>query len=117
MEKTVAVFLFSPKQGKSDWIPAVDIYRAPWGWVLKFDLAGVRSEDVHVHLGRNTVTVRGVRRDYMIEEGCCHYSMEIDYSRFGRSIELPDDLARTKMSVDYRDGILLVRIRKEGNGE
>ncbi len=117
MTKTVTVFLFSPEQGKSDWVPAVDIYRAPWGWILKFDLAGVRSDDVHVHVSRNTVTVSGVRRDCMIEEGCCHYSMEIDYSRFGRTIELPENLGRTKLSVDYRDGILLVRIKKEEDGE
>jgi HSP20 family molecular chaperone IbpA len=47
----------------------------------------------------------------MLEEaGCCHYSMEISYSRFERTIELPDDLDTARFRLDYRDGILYVRI-------
>jgi HSP20 family protein len=94
-----------------EWQPALDVYRAACGWILKFDLAGVRMEDVHVHIGKHSVTVNGVRRDSMLEEaGCCHYSMEISYSRFERTIELPDDLDTARFRLDYRDGILFVRI-------
>ncbi len=108
------VYLFRPEREKK-WEPAVDVYRTSWGWILKFDLAGVRMEDVHVHVARRQVTVSGVRRDYMVEEGCRHYSMEISYSRFQRTIELPDDVNRENLRMDYRDGILLVRIRTKGN--
>jgi HSP20 family protein len=110
----VNVFLFKPAREKQ-WEPAVDVYRTNWGWILKFDLAGVRMDDVHVHVGKRQVTVSGVRRDYMVEEGCRHYSMEISYSRFQRTIELPDDVNRENLRMDYRDGILLVRIRTKGN--
>ena len=44
------------------------------------------------------------------EAGFCHYSMEIIYSRFQSTIELPDDLQFAKFRLDYRDGILFVRI-------
>ena len=113
----MTVFLFSPPRQTQDWQPAVDIYRSTTGWILKVDLAGVRLEDVHVHLGKRTVTISGVRRDWMMEDtGCRHYSMEISYSRFQRTIELPDDIQTAKVSVDYRDGILFVRIAQaEGN--
>jgi HSP20 family protein len=110
----VNVYLFKPPREKQ-WEPAVDVYRTSWGWILKFDLAGVRMEDVHVHVSKRQVTVSGVRRDYMVEEGCRHYSMEISYSRFQRTIELPDDVNRENLRMDYRDGILLVRIRTKGN--
>jgi HSP20 family protein len=112
----MTVFLFSPRQTQ-DWQPAVDIYRSEAGWILKVDLAGVRLDDVHVHLGKRTVTISGVRRDWMMEDsGCRHYSMEISYSRFQRTIELPDDIQAAKVSVDYRDGILFVRIAQaQGN--
>ena len=57
------------------------------------------------------VTVSGVRRDWMLDEGGCrHYSMEINYCSFSRTIELPDDLQGARVAVDYRDGILSVRI-------
>jgi HSP20 family protein len=107
----VSVFLFSSERQQQDWQPAVDIYRTKYGWVLKFDLAGVRMEDVHVHVGTRALTVSGVRRDLMLEDaGCRHYSMEISYSRFQRTIELPDDIHTARLAVDYRDGILTVRI-------
>jgi HSP20 family protein len=113
----VTRFLYSPARTE-EWQPAVDIYKTVTGWVLKFDLAGVRMEDVHVQVSRRTVTVSGVRRDWMLEDsGCRHYSMEISYSRFQRMIELPDDIQSARMAVDYRDGILTVRIAQREESE
>jgi HSP20 family molecular chaperone IbpA len=67
-----------------------------------------------VHVSRRSVSVSGVRRDWVMEEsGCCHYSMEINYSRFHRTIELPDELDAAKFRLDYKDGILFVRISVE----
>ena len=95
----------------ADWKPSVDIYKNSDGWILKFDLAGVRLDDVTAQLSAQSVTVRGIRRDWMLEDtGCHHYSMEISYSRFERTVELPEDLTSARFRLDYRDGILLVRI-------
>lgn len=106
----MTIFRFSP-QSVQEWQPAVDVYRTSNGWILKFDLAGVRMEDIHVHVGARQVTVSGVRRDSLIEEsGCCYYSMEISYSQFRRTIELPEPLDAANLRLDYRDGILFVRI-------
>jgi HSP20 family protein len=104
----VTVFLLPTKESR--WQPSADVFKTSWGWILKFELAGVRTEDVHIHVSRHSVTVQGSRRDYMVEEGCSHYSMEISYSSFERTIELPDDLSNSHIRMDYRDGILFVRI-------
>jgi HSP20 family protein len=112
----VTVYLFSPARDEKDWRPAADVYRTSYGWILKFDLAGVRLEDIQVEVNKRAVIVRGVRRDYMVEEGCRHYSMEITYSHFHRKIELPDDLSTAKFRLDYRDGILFVRINVKEEG-
>jgi len=118
----VTVFLFTPQRQETNWQPSVDIYKTPDGWVLKFDLAGVRLDDVTAHVSRNRVTVSGIRRDWMLEDSSCHhYSMEISYSRFERTIELPEDLSTAQFRLDYRDGILFVRIlrreEKDKNNE
>lgn len=107
----MTVFLFTPPKTDQAWQPPADVYQTSWGWIVKVELAGVRLEDINVHVSKRAVTVSGIRRDYMIESGCSHYSMEITYSRFHRSIELPEDLSGAKMRLDYRDGILFVRIR------
>ena len=48
----------------------------------------------------------------MEEEAWC-YVMEINYGRFERGIELPCDLERADIATDFRDGMLVVRIRTE----
>ncbi len=88
----------------------MDVYRKGCGWLLKFDLAGVRPEDVRVRIGGSRVTVTGIRRDWVVEEGYSYHSMEISYNRFERTVELPGDLSNAEYSLEARDGLLLVRV-------
>ena len=110
--------LFMPAAATSRqdaWQPPVDVYRARGGWLVKFDLAGVRPQDVELSVSANLLTVRGTRRDCLIEEGCAHYRMEIAYSRFERQVEIPGDLCSARVTSEHRDGMLIVRIRWEGD--
>lgn len=95
---------------EAQWRPAVDVYRTPYGWLLKFELAGVRIDDISVHRQGGRITVSGVRRDWTWEDGYHHHMMEISYSRFERTIELPYDPGDAALDVEYRDGLLLVRV-------
>jgi len=97
------------------WEPSADVYRTRDGWLLKFDLAGVRPEDVAVSVSGRRVTVSGVRRDTSVEEGCSYYAMEISYNRFERCLEMPVNLADARVTIEARDGLLLVRMVTEGN--
>ena len=99
----------------SPWQPSADVFRTRYGWLLKFDLAGVRVEDVTVTVRGRRVSVSGVRRDSIVEEGCSYYSMEISYNRFERSIEMPANLENAQVTIQARDGLLLVRMITEGN--
>ncbi|MBO0723199.1 MAG: Hsp20/alpha crystallin family protein [Blastocatellia bacterium] len=94
------------------WCPQADVYRGPQGWLIKFDLAGVRPEDVEVSFDGSVLTVSGIRRDLFVEEGYHNYSMEISYSHFERGIRLPDDLNSAYVTTDFRDGMLLVKVKK-----
>jgi len=97
------------------WEPSADVYRTRDGWLLKFDLAGVRPEDVTVSISGRRVKVSGIRRDTVVEEGCSYYAMEISYNRFERSLEMPVNLANAQVTMEARDGLLLVRMITEGN--
>jgi len=96
------------------WHPLVDVCRTRQGWLLKFELAGVRKDDVSVHIAGRRVTVSGSRRDWDLEEDVSYYSMEITYSRFERIVDLPCDLQGAQWEVEFRDGLLLVRVMPEG---
>jgi HSP20 family protein len=92
------------------WQPSADIYRTRTGWLVKCDLAGVRLEDIQVTIRGPEITISGFRRDWKLEDGCSHYSMEISYNRFERTLELPCDLEGAQVTLEGRDGILLVRL-------
>lgn len=92
------------------WQPSVDVYRAGNAWLLKFDLAGVRKEDIRVTLEGNRLTLRGIRRDLTVVDGQRAYSMEISYNQFERTVELPVNVETSHFASEYRDGMLLVSI-------
>jgi HSP20 family protein len=99
----------------SPWCPAADVYRTRNGWVVKFELAGVRPQDIDLTALGHRLTLRGVRRDCTALEGCRYYQMEIAYSHFERSLQLPCDLERADITTEYRDGMLLVHIPDGGD--
>jgi HSP20 family protein len=112
--RSVFVVPFAAQGLGVTWQPAADIYRTPSGWLLKFELAGVTRDDVAIAICGSRITVAGVRRDWVMEECCAHYSMEIAYNRFERAIELPCDLANARLDIEFRDGILMVRVTTPG---
>jgi HSP20 family protein len=98
---------------ESCWCPAADVYRCSSGWLIKFDVAGVRPADIELRVEGRRLIVRGVRHDYAVTEGQQAYTMEIAYNRFERALELPCDLEGMVIRQEYRDGMLLVTITPE----
>ena len=96
------------------WRPPVDIYRAGVAWLVKFDLAGVRKEDIQVVLDGQRLTVCGIRRDMTILDGQRAYSMEIAYNRFERTVEFPVNVEAARIASEYRDGMFLLTITPKG---
>lgn len=96
------------------WRPSADIHRTRTGWLLKFELAGVRPEDVVVEAAGSCLKVSGSRRDWLVEEDCTYHSMEISYSRFERIVELPCNLEGGRVEAECRHGILVVRVTTAG---
>src|SRR5579872_6522460 len=93
---------------EAGWQPLVDVYRTADGWLVKFDLAGIRPQDITIARRGPRLTVAGSRHDCCASEACGQHLMEISYSRFERSLVLPEDIEGLRLSTEYRDGMLLV---------
>jgi HSP20 family protein len=92
------------------WEPSADIYRTPEGWKIKFDLAGVKPEDIHVLVADSKLIVRGVRRDSLITKDWSYYQLEITYSRFERILDIPCALSGAQIRAESIDGWLIIHI-------
>ena len=94
------------------WNPAADVYRTRDGWLVKLDLAGVKSDDIEIALDGALLRVSGLRRDSFCGEGISHYQLEITYSRFEKIIQFPCSIERATVERDYRDGLLLLHLHE-----
>ena len=107
-----SIFFYTRPQGSQEsfWSPRADVYHSKYGWLIKFDLAGVRPEDITTSFDGSRLSVSGIRRDLFVEQGYNSYSMEISYSRFERTIKLFSEKRPASVSTEYRDGMLLVKV-------
>jgi HSP20 family protein len=94
------------------WNPAADVYRTRDGWLVKVDLAGVRSDDVEITLDGQLLRISGLRRDSFCGEGVSHYQLEITYSRFEKIIQFPCSIESATVERDYRDGLLVLHLNE-----
>jgi HSP20 family protein len=94
------------------WNPAADVYRTHDGWIVKVDLAGIRSADVEVAIDGQLLRISGLRRDSVCGEGVSHYQLEITYSRFEKIVQFPCSIEHATITRDYRDGLLILQLRE-----
>lgn len=95
------------------WCPAADVYRTDDGWIVKVDLAGIQPADIEVTIDGPVLRISGSRRDGTCGEGVSHYQLEITYSRFEKMIRFPRSIEHASIDRDYRDGLLILRLKEE----
>jgi len=98
--------------GEGPWQPSADVYRTRDGWLVKFELAGVRPEETDLRVSGTELRLRGLRRDVVCRETQQSHSMEISYNRFERRIEFPEALDACRAETQYQDGMLLIWLRR-----
>ena len=87
--------------------------RTPDGWLVKIDLAGVRPEEVEITIDGLVLTVAGCRKDSVHTETVAYHQLEITYSRFEKTLRFPCPVGGARLERDYRDGLLILRLRSE----
>ena len=102
-----------PLHPEVTWQPAVDLYRCADGWIVKFELAGVRQEDIEVRIQSDGITVIGSRLDRTPFDVREPHLIEISYSRFERFVVLPEAISRANYHASFHDGMLYVHILKD----
>jgi HSP20 family protein len=93
------------------WAPPVDIYQnGDHEVVLKAELPDMTREDIDVTVEKSTLTIKGEKKlSNEIKEEQFH-RIERHYGSFSRSFTLPQTVDATKVSADYKNGVLTVRL-------
>ena len=104
-EKKEAIFV-------AQWSPLVDITEDDKEYVVKAEIPEMKKEDIKINVHDDVLTVSGERRYEKEEKGKKFHRVERAYGSFMRSFALPEDADGSKISAEYKDGMLKVHLPK-----
>lgn len=97
--------------------PSVDIYEQKGEVVVKAELPGMKREDVTVKLIDNNLIIAGEKKTEGKVERKDYLRVERSHGSFNRTLSLPEGIDAERISANFKDGILEVRVPiKEGKG-
>ena len=93
------------------WMPPVDIYQTgEQELVLKAELPDMSREDIDITVENFVLTIKGEKKfagDVKQEQ---FHHVERRYGTFSRSFSLPQTVDSSKVTADYKNGVLTVRL-------
>ena len=96
---------------RGSWAPSVDIFETEkHDLVLRAELPGMSREDIEVTVENGTIVIKGEKKfDPAVKEE--HYRrIERAYGTFHRSFTLPNTVDASKVSAEYKNGVLTVTL-------
>jgi len=95
-----------------DFMPRVNIRDDKDDVTLMFELPGMEKKDIKVLVKDDVLTVSGERSFKSEKKDNGYIRTEISSGSFSRSFTLPDTVDAEKVSADYKNGILEVKLAK-----
>ena len=93
------------------WVPPVDIYETEGhDVVIKAELPDMAREDIDVTVDHQTLTIKGTRNAPADVPEDRYRRVERRSGTFSRSFTLPNPVDVTKVSADYKNGVLTVKL-------
>ncbi len=93
------------------WVPPVDIYDSGnHQLVITAELPDMSKDEIEITVENNSLTLRGEKKmDASIKDEQCH-RIERVYGAFSRSFSLPPTVDTSKVSADYKNGVLTITL-------
>lgn len=111
--------LFNEMYGRHDedvmtrgaWVPPVDIYdNGKQELVIKAELPAMTRDDIDITVEDNTLTLRGEKKFEQDVKEEQYQRVERTYGSFSRSFALPPTVDVGKVSAEYKEGVLTIRL-------
>jgi HSP20 family protein len=96
----------------SAWSPSLDMTEDDHSITVRAEVPGVDPKDLNLTVTGNTLVLSGEKREQSEknENGCYH--SERRFGSFRRSVALPGEVNSEKVTADYANGILTVKMEK-----
>lgn len=98
--------------GFREWFPAMDVREDDQAITVELEVAGMKKEDFDISLERDVLTISGERKAENTQNTGESFRNERFFGKFSRSITLPTVVDASKVTANYKDGVLTVTLPK-----
>jgi HSP20 family protein len=92
--------------------PSVDVKESDKDISVTAELPGLDDKDIDVSLSRDSLTIKGEKKEEKEEKGKDYYRMERSFGSFTRTIPLPAEIDVDKVKAEFKKGLLTVTLPK-----
>ena len=96
----------------ASWAPLVDIAEDDKQYLIKLELPEVDKKDLNVTVENGVLTVSGERKAETEDKSLKYHRVERVYGSFSRSFTVPQDTDASKVTAEFKDGVLRVQLAK-----
>jgi HSP20 family protein len=96
---------------RGTWVPAVDIFETEnHDLVVRAELPGMSRENIEVTVENGTLVLKGEKKFDAAVKDEQYRRIERSYGTFHRSFTLPNTVDTTRVSADFKHGVLTVTL-------
>lgn len=96
----------------AEWSPQVDIIEDDKEYLVKTDLPEMKKDAIKINVENGMLSISGERKSEKEEKNKKFHRVERSYGRFERAFTVPEDAEGSKISADFKDGVLKVHLPK-----
>jgi HSP20 family protein len=98
--------------GSGAFLPHVDVSENDKAIKVTAELPGMDEKDIDITLTRDSLTIKGEKKEESEEKDKDLYRMERRYGSFHRVIPLSADVDESKVGADFKKGVLKITLPK-----
>lgn len=95
-----------------DHVPAAELSETPEAFHLKLEIPGMEAKDLDIQVSAESISVTGERKSETKTEEKGITRSEFRYGKFSRTMRLPGRIENSKVTAEYKDGILNLTLPK-----
>jgi HSP20 family protein len=96
----------------AEWSPPVDIVEDEKEYLVKADLPEMKKDEIKINVENGMLSISGERKSEKEEKNKTFHHLERSYGRFERAFTVPEDADASKISAEFKEGVLKVRLPK-----
>ena len=91
---------------------SLDVFQTPEDIIVRTMIPGVRKDDMDISISRDSITIKGSRKEERIIPDQDYVVRELYWGSFGRQVALPVEVDIDEAEAIERHGMLIIKLPK-----